>query len=256
VTLAELSPHLIAILILAAFVAGLVDAIAGGGGLITVPVLLLAGLDPVSALATNKVQGTFGAATAALTYARRGLVDLRTQAGPAVIAALASVAGASLVSSLPTDTLRLGLPVVLIAVALFFALKPGLGDADRHRRIGPLAFALTVVPIVGFYDGLLGPGAGSFYMIAFILLAGQGVLKATAHTKFLNFASNLGSLVWFAVFAAPLWGIGLAMGVAQVAGARVGARLAMQNGARIIRPLLVVSSTVLALRLIWQASGH
>ncbi len=243
----------VALLVGAAFVAGIVDAIAGGGGLITVPVLLLAGLDPVLAIATNKVQGTFGTATAALSYARRGLVDLRRQRWAATVAFVSSVVGASLVTSLPTDTLKLGLPVLLIAVALFFAFKPGPGDGDSAARVGSVGFALAVVPVIGFYDGLLGPGAGSFYMIALILLAGQGVLTATAHTKFLNFASNFGSLLWFAAFASPLWPIGLAMGLAQIAGARVGSGLAIRNGARIIRPLIVITSTALALRLIWQA---
>ncbi|MGL4311654.1 MAG: TSUP family transporter [Paracoccaceae bacterium] len=248
----ELTLTIAVLLVLAGFLAGFIDSIAGGGGLIAVPALLLSGMDPVQALATNKVQGTFGSGTACWNYAARGLVDLRTQAWPAIAAGVASVAGASLVSSLPTDTLKLGLPVLLIAVALFFALKPGLSDADGRRRLGPTAFALTAAPLIGFYDGLLGPGAGSFYMIAFILLAGQGVLKATAHTKLLNFASNIGSLGYFALFANPLWTVGILMGLAQMAGARLGSGLAMKNGARIIRPLLVLTSTGMALRLIWQ----
>ena len=248
----DLAPHLTLILIAAAFLAGFVDSIAGGGGLITVPALLLAGLDPVTALSTNKVQGTFGAATACWHYAAQGLVDLRRQVWSASAAFLASILGASLVTSLPTGTLKIGLPVLLIAVALFFALKPGLGDDDRVRRLSPLALTLSAAPLVGFYDGLLGPGAGSFYMIAFVLLAGQGMLRATAHTKLLNFASNLGSLLFFALAASPLWATGIAMGLAQVAGARLGAGLAIRNGARIIRPLVVATSTALALRLIWQ----
>lgn len=248
----DLSLGLTLILAGAAFVAGFVDAIAGGGGLIVVPALLLAGLDPVTVLSTNKVQAVFGSGTAFWTYARRGFIDLRTQAWPALAALVASVLGASLVTALPTDTLKLGLPVLLIAVALFFALRPGLGDADRHRRLSPALFGLTAAPLVGFYDGLLGPGAGSFYMIAFILLAGQGILKATAHTKFLNFASNLGSLGYFATAGAPLWVTGLTMGLAQMAGARLGSALAIRRGARVIRPLLVATSAALALRLIWQ----
>lgn len=248
----EVAPEIAALLILAAFVAGIIDSIAGGGGLITLPALMLAGANPLQALSTNKVQGTFGAATAALSYARAGHVDMRSQAGSAAIAFLASCLGALAVSWLPTDTLRLVLPVILIAIALFFALKPGLDDSDRVARVTPVVFAATVVPFVGFYDGLLGPGAGAFYMIGFVLVAGYGVLKATAHTKLLNFASNIGSLLVFSLQGAPWWAIGLAMGAAQIAGARIGSRLAMRVGARIIKPLLVATSTVLALRLIWQ----
>lgn len=248
----DLSTHLALFLIAAAFVAGIVDSIAGGGGLITVPALLLAGLPPVQALGTNKVQGAFGAGTAALAYARRGHVDLRSQAVPALLSAAAAFAGSQLVPLIPTAALRLILPVILIGVALFFTLKPGLTDTDRHQRLTPAVFIATFVPAIAFYDGLVGPGTGSFFMIGFVLLAGYGVLKATAHTKLLNFASNIGSVAAFAMVGAPLWKLGLAMGVAQMAGAQIGSHLAMKNGARLIKPLLTVTSTAMALRLIWQ----
>ncbi len=247
-----LTAEVVALLAAAAGVAGFVDSIAGGGGLITVPALMLAGLPPDQALATNKVQGSFGAATAAASYARSGLVDLRAQLPTAALAFGAGIAGAALVTAIPTGALRVILPVVLIAVALFFALKPGLDDTDRAARLTRGAFALTAVPVVGFYDGLIGPGAGAFYMLSFVMLAGFGVLRATAHTKLLNFASNLGGLAAFALTGQPLWLVGLAMGAAQMAGAWAGSRVAMRIGARVIKPLLVVTSTALALRLLWQ----
>ena len=247
-----MEPSLIAALVAAAAAAGFVDAIAGGGGLITVPALMLAGLSPDQALATNKVQGSFGAATAAFSYGRSGLVDLRRQLPTAALAFAAGGAGAGLVTALPTDVLRVALPILLIGIALFFAFKPGLIDLDRAARLRPALFALTAVPVIGFYDGLIGPGAGAFYMLAFVTLAGFGILKATAHTKLLNFASNIGGLTVFALTGHPLWIVGLAMGAGQVLGAALGSRLAMRVGARVIKPLLVVSSTVLALRLLWQ----
>lgn len=251
----EISAELVTLLMLAAFIAGVVDAIAGGGGLITVPALLLAGAPPVVALATNKLQGTFGAATATLAYARAGQVRLREQAGMAVIAGAAGGAGALGAHLIPADALRLIMPVILIAVALFFALKPGLNDLDRVQRIGTGVFAVTLVPLIGAYDGFFGPGAGAFYMLGFVMLAGYGVLKATAHTKLLNFASNLGALLVFALSGSLWWAVGLAMGLSQVAGAWVGAKLAMRVGARLIKPLLVVTSTAMALRLLWQVWG-
>ncbi|MBS0564612.1 MAG: TSUP family transporter [Proteobacteria bacterium] len=240
------------LLILAAFVAGTVDSIAGGGGLITVPALLLAGLPPVQALATNKVQGAFGAGTAALVYARKGHVRLAAQILPAALSFAAAFVGSRLVPYIPTQTFRLILPVVLIGVALFFALKRGLTDADRHERLTPVLFTAAFVPAIALYDGLVGPGTGSFFMIGFVLLAGYGVLRATAHTKLLNFASNLGSIAAFALAGAPLWKLGLAMGAAQVLGAQLGAHFAMRNGAALIKPLLIVTSTAMALRLVWQ----
>ena len=248
----EVSNDLVALLLLAAFIAGFVDSIAGGGGLITLPVMLLAGASPLEALSTNKVQGTFGAATAAVSYAMAGHVDLRKQLGAAFLAFAAGGSGALLVGWLPTEALRFGLPIVLVAIAVFFAVKPGLSDQDRVERISPYLFTAFVVPMIGFYDGLIGPGAGAFYMTGFVLLAGYGVLRATAHTKLLNFASNLGGLAVFAAQGAPWWAIGLAMGCAQIAGARLGSKLAMRIGARLIKPLLVITSSALAARLIWQ----
>jgi len=251
-TVFEVSVQILALLVLAGFVAGFVDSIAGGGGLITVPVLLLAGAGPLEALATNKLQGTFGSATAALTYARAGRVTLRDQAGMAGIAVLAGAAGAGVAHLVPVTALRVVMPVVLVGVAAFFAFKPGLSDADRVERMRPAVFAVTLVPAIAAYDGLLGPGTGSFYMLGFVLLAGFGVLKATAHTKLLNFASNLGSLVVFVGSGAVWWGVGFAMAAGQTAGAAVGARVALRVGVRVIRPLLVVTSGALALRLLWQ----
>lgn len=240
------------LLLAAGFFAGFVDAIAGGGGLITVPALMIAGLPPVQALATNKIQGMFGSGTAAYSYAKSGLVDLRAQAGPALLAFIASLGGALLVSVLPTDWIRLILPVLLIGIALFFALRKDPGEMDRTARLKPIIFSLTAVPVVAFYDGILGPGAGSFYMIAFVALGGYGILKATAHTKLLNFASNVGGLAGFILVANPLWAIGLAMGAMQILGARLGAKVAMAKGARLIRPLLVATSVALALKLLWD----
>ena len=248
----EVSTEILLLLLGAAFAAGFVDAIAGGGGLITVPVLLLSGANPVTALATNKIQGLFGAGTAALTYAKGGHVDLKAQILPATIAFAASVAGALLISVLPTDFIRLLLPILLIAVALYFGLSRGLNDQDRARRMSPMVLMATMVPLVGFYDGLLGPGAGSFYMLAFVGLAGYGVLKATAHTKLLNFASNVGGMLAFAFVASPWWITGIGMGLAQILGARLGASLAQKVGSRLIKPLLITTSLALALKLLWD----
>ncbi|NIZ60410.1 hypothetical protein DL239_05410 [Sedimentitalea sp. CY04] len=240
------------LLLAAGFVAGFMDAVAGGGGLITVPILLLTGANPITALATNKIQGLFGAGTAALAYARGGHVNLREQAPSALIAFAASIAGALLVTVLPTGWIRMILPFLLIGIAVFFATKKGLGDLDRHRRMTPLVFAATMVPLCGAYDGLLGPGAGSFYMLAFVTMAGYGILKATAHTKLLNFASNAGALLAFSLVATPWWFTGIAMGIAQIGGAALGAKVAQNKGARIIKPLLVVTSVSLALKLLWD----
>jgi uncharacterized membrane protein YfcA len=250
--LSEFSHEILLLLAAAAFFAGFVDSIAGGGGMITVPVLLLAGLSPVQSLGTNKLQGLFGAASATIAYASKGHVDLRRQLPSAALSLVGAAAGAALATVLPGEWLNVVLPVMLIAIALYFAIKPNMDDVDRAQRVTPFLFGLLVVPMIGFYDGLFGPGTGSFFMLAFVTLAGYGVLKATAHTKLLNLASNLGGFAAFALAGAVVWQVGLMMGVCQFVGARVGAALAMRNGAKLIKPLLVITCLALAARLLWD----
>ena len=146
--------------------------------------------------------------------------------------------------------LRTLLPFLLAGIALYFALKPDIGAVDRHRRMGPRLFGLAFVPAIGFYDGVFGPGTGSFLMLGFVGLAGFGLLKATAHTKFLNFGSNLGAFAVFATTGAVLWKVGLLMGAGQFLGAQLGSRFAMRHGTRVIKPLLVTVSLLLALKLL------
>jgi uncharacterized protein len=248
--LSDLAPHLLFMLAAAGFFAGFVDSIAGGGGLITVPAMLIAGIPPLQTLGTNKVQSVFGAASATIAYARKGHVHLRTQLPMAVMAVLGGSLGAALATIVPGDVLRAIMPVLLAAIALYFALKPNLNDVDKHRRMRPFVFGLTLVPAIGFYDGVFGPGTGSFFMLSFVSLAGFGMLKATAHTKLLNFGSNVGALIIFVSFGAILWKIGLMMGVCQFLGAQLGSRLAMRTGARLIKPLLVVVCVAFTIKLL------
>ncbi|MEJ5083030.1 MULTISPECIES: TSUP family transporter [unclassified Ochrobactrum] len=243
------------LLTMAAFIAGIIDSIAGGGGMITIPALLLAGIPPVEALGTNKLQGLFGSSSATIAYARKGHVNIREQWPEAIASLVGSVLGAFLATVLPVDIMRAALPILLIAIAVYFALKPSLGDLDRTRRIGPFLFGMTIIPLIGFYDGLFGPGTGSFFMIAFVALAGFGVLKATAHTKLLNCASNVGGFATFALIGVINWKIGICMGIAQFIGAQIGASLAMKVGSRIIKPLLIVVSLALAMRLLMEPSN-
>lgn len=245
----DLPAHLFAFLFFAAVLAGFIDSIAGGGGLITVPAMLIAGLPPLETLGTNKLQALFGSGSATLAYAKRGLVDLRTQTGMALLAILGGGGGAALATIVPGSVLKGLMPFLLIGIALYFGLKKAISDEDRHRRLGALAFTLTIVPAIAFYDGVFGPGTGSFFMLSFVALAGYGVLKATAHTKLLNFGSNIGAFAVFLASGAVLWKVGLAMGVGQFVGAQIGSRLAMKNGARLIKPLLVIACIALAIRL-------
>lgn len=238
------------LLALVALVAGFVDAIAGGGGLLTVPALMLSGIPPVAAIATNKLQGTFGVASSTLTFLRAGRIE-RGLILPLFGAAFAGGAlGAGLAHLAPSGFLRSLIPVLLIVIALYVLMSPKLGDEAAKPRMGIGAFTLTVGLGIGVYDGLFGPGAGTFYLIGLILLCGFGMVRAIAHTKLMNLASNLGALIFFALAGHILVGLGLAMGVASATGAFLGARATMRFGARLVRPLIVLVSIAMALRLI------
>jgi uncharacterized membrane protein YfcA len=245
-------PESFLLLIAAALVAGFVDAIAGGGGLITVPALALAGLDPVAAIATNKVQSSFGSGSAMIAFARAGYLDRR--AWPIPLACIGGgIAGAALLVHVPRGAVEIALPFVLISVALYFALSPKVTDADAAPRIPRLAFICFVLPIIAAYDGVFGPGAGSFYTLAFITLLGFGVIRATAHTKLANFASNIAGLATLAFSGHIYWSVGLTMGVAALTGATIGAHTTLRIGARIVRPMVITVCIVLAIKL---ASQH
>jgi uncharacterized protein len=248
--LPEITLYLLSLLFLAAFLAGFVDSIAGGGGMIAVPAMLLAGFSPIETLGTNKLQSLFGSGAASWTYARHGHVDLRAQLPMVLMAGLGAALGALLATVVPAGVLKAVLPFLLIAIAVYFGLKPSLGEVDRQRKLTPLVFGLTFVPLLGFYDGVFGPGTGSFLMLGFVALAGYGILKATAHTKFLNFGSNVGAFVVFITHGAVLWKVGLVMGAGQFIGAYLGSRFAMKQGAKVVKPLLVTVSVALAIRLL------
>lgn len=149
----DVALQILLLLFLAGLLAGFIDSIAGGGGMITIPAMLLAGIPPLQTLGTNKLQSLFGSASASWSYARHGHVDLRMQWPMALMAALGAVGGALLATVMPGDWLKAALPFLLIAIAVYFGLKPNIGDVDKQRRMSVTAFGFGFVPLVGFYDG-------------------------------------------------------------------------------------------------------
>lgn len=251
----EITLTLLLILFAAALIAGFVDSIAGGAGLITIPTMLIVGIPPLAALGTNKFQGIFGVASATISYARGGRVKPLEQWPMALMAVFGGALGAGIATFMPGDVLRATLPFLLAGIGLYFALKSGIDDTDKHQRLSRLAFTLMIVPAIGFYDGLFGPGTGSFFMLAFVTLGGFGLLKATAHTKLLNLSSNVGAFIVFMLGGAVIWKIGIVMGIGQFIGAQAGSHLAMKNGAKIIRPLLVISSLAMAAKVFFDPAN-
>jgi uncharacterized protein len=231
--------------------AGFVDAVAGGGGMISIPALLLAGVPPVSALATNKMQGAIGTAIAAATYWRRGFVPIRTLLPALALSFSGSLLGALVVKGLDTSVLEMAVPVALIGIALYFLSAPTLSDADRAARL-PFNPAMPLIAFcIGFYDGIFGPGTGSFFTIALVTLFGLGLTKASGHTKALNLMSNLAALMIFVPAGDVIWPAAIAMAIGQMAGGYAGAHAGIRFGARLIRPLVVVVSIALAVRLLF-----
>ena len=248
----EILPQTFFLLALVGLAAGFIDSIAGGGALLSLPALLLAGLPPAAALGTNKAQSLFGSGSATLAYAGKGHIDFRGLKLSFALSAIGSACGALLATLVSAGFLKAFLPVLLIFIALYFALKPNVSDLPGKERMRPALFAATIIPAIGFYDGILGPGTGSFFMLAYVALSGLGVLKATAQTKLMNFASNIGAFAVFALSGVIFWKIGIAMGIGQFIGARLGAGLAMRNGAKLIKPLLVTVCIALSAKLLFS----
>ncbi len=246
-----LDPLMLAILAAVGVIAGFVDAVAGGGGLIALPALLSAGLSPLASLATNKLQGSVGTFVAAFTYWRGGYVKIR-----AIIWAMAATfsgayLGSLTVKSIDTSALKTLVPFALIAIAIYFVFAPRLSDSNRASRLSFVVFVPVTGFVIGFYDGVFGPGTGSFFTIAFVTLFGMGLIKASAHTKMLNLTSNVASLALFVPAGYVVWQIGLAMAAGQIVGGYLGARVGIRFGAKFIRPLVIVVSIIMAARLLW-----
>jgi len=248
----QISAGMLALLFCVALVAGFVDAVAGGGGLIALPALLYTGISPLQALATNKLQGSFGTFASTLNFVRHGHIDLKEMIPAVLLTFLGASVGTLAVQMFSPDFLRLFMPIALIGIVVFFALQPKLGEQDRHHRIGIWGFAALFGFTLGFYDGFFGPGAGAFFTLAFVLMLGFNLVKATANTKLLNFTSNITSLGFFIAGGHVVWSLGLVMALGQFTGGFLGAHMTIRHGARLIRPLVIVMSSAMALKLLYD----
>ena len=240
----------VALLALSAFGAGVVDAIAGGGGLVTVPVLLAAGLPVPVALATNKGQASFGAVSSFFSFWARDGIDRRRAPLAFVCGFLGSLAGARVLLLVRPEPLK---PIVLVLLLVAAGLvayprKPATGDAKPWAMLalGPIAFAL------GFYDGFFGPGVGSMLIVAFVLVFGDTLTRASGNAKVVNLASNLAALLLFSLKGAVLWRIAAPMAAANALGAFVGARLAVKRGDKLVRAVVLGVVTVLVLKMAYD----
>jgi len=245
-----IEPWLYAALTAVAVLTGFIDAIAGGGGLIMMPALLSAGVPPINALATNKLQSMFGTATACFNYMRKGLVDWRANWLTILLVFIGASVGVVVVQTIDTRSLALIIPLLLLAVAIYVLVSPRMSDEDAHQRISARAYA-PVGAAIGAYDGFFGPGTGSFFTASLVGLRGLGLTRATALTKLFNLTSNIASVLFFALGGKMFWLLGLSMAAGAMLGGWIGSHTAMRFGARLIRPLLVTLSVGLTARLLW-----
>ncbi|TAH34005.1 MAG: hypothetical protein EYC62_05735 [Alphaproteobacteria bacterium] len=251
----ELTTDILMLLFATALAASTIDAMAGGGGLLTIPVLMTTGIPPHMVLGTNKMQAICGTSVATWRYARQGLINWKS-IRPAVIAALlGSALGTIVVQQISADFLKPLVPFLLMAMALYFLLSPRLSDQDSHARIGMMTFAATFAFGIAFYDGFFGPGAGSFYTASLLAFLGMNLQRATANTKLLNLSSNMGSLAMFILGGKVIWLVAAVMIPGQIIGGYCGAHLAMRHGAKLIKPVLVVVSLALSAKLLWAQFG-
>ena len=246
----EISNLALAGLVATSFAAGIIDTIAGGGGMLTLPARLSTGLSPANALATNKLQSIFGTASSSFHFLRQDRIDARKSWLVIACTFVGAALGATVVQLTNPSFLSRVVPWLLIAAAFYILFSPSVGDRDARQRVSQLAFALTAGVGIGFYDGFFGPGTGSFFAIAFITLLGYNATKATAHTKVMNLASNCASVLFFILGGKMVWLLGLLMGLGQVMGGYVGARLVIAKGAKLVRPCLVVTSLAITMKLL------
>ncbi len=247
-----MSWEIIALLFFAGLSAGFIDAIAGGGGLISVPALLAAGLPPQMALGTNKMQSSWGTLMAVRKYAKAGLVSwpqVRLAVGVTFVFALV---GSWALTRVSNEVLKYIVPWMLMGAAVYVLISPQLSRHGAHARLGLAAFSLLAGAVLGFYDGFFGPGTGAFWTIACLSLLGLELTRATAFTKVVNLASNLASLLVFVVTARVNYGIAAAMIAGQLIGGRLGAHMAIKHGAGFIRVIFICVVFAMVMKLLWD----
>jgi len=229
--------------------AGFVDSIAGGGGIITLPALLAAGISPHQALATNKLQSSFGSFSAAYNYSKKGFMNPKDLILGIIFTFIGAVGGAISVQFFDAKSLESMIIIMLIIIFIYTLISPNLGKVKTKAKLKREIFFIIFGLLIGFYDGFFGPGTGSFWTMTLILLLGLDLKSATAKTKLFNFTSNIASLIIFIKAGLVLWSIGIIMGIGQIIGAVLGSNLVIKKEIKFIRIffLLVVGATIIKL---------
>lgn len=241
-----LDPTLLIILVVFGFLAAFIDSVVGGGGLIALPALLFTGLTPAAAVATNKLAGTIGSLTSTIMFYRSGQLNLRSVYKLFPLTFIGSMLGAWTVHLMNPELLKPLMLVMLAVVAIYTIFKKDWGSisSDKKFAIHQLFIFMVVIFAIGFYDGFIGPGTGSFLIFAFLMM-GFNFLKAAGNAKFLNFGSNIAALLMFIYLGQVNYAYGIPMGVAQLAGAICGSKFAIKRGSGYVRALFIVVTFLL-----------
>lgn len=239
------------LLLLAAFSAGFVDAIAGGGGLITIPALLMAGLPPHLALGTNKLSATFGSFTATWVFIRKGIFNPRDWLSLTIATLVGAIIGTFCATLISMDLMNQVLPILIICVAVYMLCQNYSSlDQDSPPYPRPPWMKVTQGSAIGFYDGIAGPGTGSFWVVSNLMLYKQSLVQSSGIARAMNFVSNITSLITFAALGHVNWLIGLLMGTLLLAGAWLGAHLAISKGAQFIKPIFMTVVIAISVKLL------
>lgn len=237
----------------AGFVASFIDSVVGGGGLISLPSLLMVGLPPTMALGTNKMASVMGSFTSTLSFLRSGKIDLKIIRWQFPLSFFGSALGVYTVQQIPSQFLKPLVVVMLLAVTVYTFTKKNWGDVSTYRGVSGRTAWLSGLAAagIGFYDGFFGPGAGSFFIFCF-LMVGFDFVVAAGNAKALNFASNIAAVLAFAYFGSIQYAYAIPMGIAMILGALAGSRLAIRKGAAYVRPLFLFMSVILIGKQIWD----
>ncbi|MFT8319789.1 MAG: TSUP family transporter [Bacillus sp. (in: firmicutes)] len=242
----EIHIGMLLFLIIAGFTAAFIDSVVGGGGLISLPALLFTGLPPQMALGTNKLASAMGSLTSSISFLRHGKINKALMAKLLPLSIIGSAIGVYVVQKIPSDKLKPLILIILIIVTIYTLTKKewGLTSTFKGMTKKKAIFAVGIVALIGFYDGFLGGGTGSFFLFAFLLM-GFDFIESAGNAKVLNFGSNITALIVFMYYDSIYYQYGIPMGIAMVAGALIGSRVAIKKGSSYVKVLFVLVSVVL-----------
>ncbi len=246
----EFSSEYLTLFTVIGFLSGLINAVAGGGGMLVLPVLLWAGVPPINALAVNKFQAVFGTLSSSFNFYRNGLIDLKPMLPALGFAVIGSALGTGLLQIISGKFLAQLLPWLLIGAALYTAFSPRISDEGSNPLCSQKVFNFTGGFGIGFYGGFFGPGMGTLAALFFAVLLGYNMRRATAHAKPVVVVSNIISMLIFVFAGQVLWAAAVPMALAQIVGGRIGSNLVISRGVMLIKPLIVTVTIIIAVRLL------